>query len=265
MANSPVAANTTSPPMKTKSIVDFAWGLSLFFSHDEREKQYGDDMKNKWKEITERYKNDIKATCYLDNVYAAISGTVYSLAYLRNQVTNQFAFLEDLKKRRINDLDDLASLSAKLDSVAVRVVGLSIGGGTFLQFAANSIGAKEVAFMVIGAAIGYFGLEIILRIYKNLNAPRILRYIQSEKENYLAKQFEPKSQKFLEDLLKKVDDISKDVYGQEAAIDPAVITQLSASSASLHSSFFITGSGAISPYTVPSTANPAQRNAGSMP
>jgi hypothetical protein len=257
-------AATTSPPMTTQSIVDFTWGLSLFFSREERERQYGDDMKNKWKEIADRYRNDVKATCYLDNVYAAMSGTTYSLAYLRNQVTDQFTFLDELKKRRITDLDDLASLSAKLDSIAVRVVGLSIGGGTFLQFAANSIGAKEVAFMVIGAAIGYFGLEIFLRVYKNLNAPRILKYIQSEKVRYLDNQFEPKSQKALAELLKRVDSISQDVYGQRAAITPAVITQLSSSSASLHSSFFITGGDAISPCNLPPNANPSQGNAGSM-
>lgn len=256
--------NITTTPMTPQSIVDFTWGLSLFFSREEREKEYGEDMKNKWKEIAERCKNDAKATCYLDNVYAAMAGTVYSLAYIRNQVTDQFTYLEDLKKRRITDLDDLASLSAKLDSVAVRVVGLSIGGGTFLQFAANVIGAREVAFMVMGAAIGYFGLEIILRIYRNLNAPRILKYIQNEKERYLANQFEPKSQKALTELLQRVDAISKDVYGRQAAITPGVITQLSSGSAALHSSFFITGS-AISPYAVQPNANPAQVNAGSMP
>ena len=258
------AATTTSPPMTPQSIVDFTWGLSLFFSGDEREKQYGEEMKNKWKEIAERCKSDAKATRYMDNVYAAMSATVYNLAYLRKQLTDQFTFLEDLKKRRITDLDDLASLSTKLESIAVRIVGLSIGGGTFLQFAASSIGAKEVAYMIVGAAIGYFTLEIFLRIYKNVNAPRILKSIQNEKEHYLANQFEPKSQKALRELLQRIDAISKDVYGQQAAIAPGIITQLSISSASLYSSFFITGS-AISPNSVQPSTNPAQTNAGSMP
>lgn len=258
MAAAVANLNAELIPLKPQSIVDFAWGLSLFFSSDEQEKKYGEDLKKKWDDLVKEYEGNNKATQYLENVYATMSGTVYSLAYLRQQVTDQFDFLEGLKERRLSDLDGLANLSKNAESIAVRVVGLSIGGGAFLQFAANALGPKEVAYGVLGAGIAYFILEIFLRAYRTYNAPRILIYIQKEKEAYLKNQYEPKSQKFLSELLERVSAISKEIYGEQTAIIPGVITKLSTGSATLHSSLFITGSGAISPYSVPPNSNPTQ-------
>ena len=187
-----------------------------------------------------------------------MSGTVYSLAYLRQQVADQFKSLEDMKKRRISDLDDLANLSKSWESIFVRIVGLSIGGASFLQFVSNVLGPKEVAIGILGAGISYFVLEISLRIYRTVNAPRILRYIQKVKESYLTNQYEPKSKKSLSELLDRVSAISTEIFGEETAINLDEITKLSTGSAALHSSFFITGN-AISPYSVPPSANPAQQ------
>jgi hypothetical protein len=93
-------ANPISIPFTPESIVDFAGGLSPFFLGEAQERKYGEDLKRKWNELAQKYKSDLRASCYLDNVYAVMSGTVCSLTCLRQQVADQFKFLEELNKRR---------------------------------------------------------------------------------------------------------------------------------------------------------------------
>jgi len=234
-------------PLRPEGIVDFAWGLSLYFSHDEQEKKFGEDIKNKWDALALKYKDDQLASRYLDNVNAAMAGTIYNLAQLRQQVADQFAFLDILKNRRITDLDDLANLSKDAQSVGARLVGLSMGGGaTFLQFASSVLGAREIVYIVFGAGVAYVISEIILRLFKNLNAPRILKQTQMEKDSILKKQFQPKANQLLSDLLKKINEISKEIYETKFVFvfEPKKLEALSLLSSKIHSSSFVTGSNA---------------------
>jgi hypothetical protein len=232
-----------SVPLRPESIVDLVWGLSLFFSQDEQERRYGEDLKKKWDELSDRYNADKKALRYLDNVNATMSGALYDLARLRQETRDQFSFLEDLKNRRIRDLDDLANLSKDAQSIAARIVGVSVGGGlTLIQSASNVFGTRETAIAIVGAGAAYFVLEVVLRLYRSLNAPRVLKESQKEKEIFLVNQFQPKSEKLLADLLTKISDISKEIYGAKFALQPGLVKTLSAGSAVLHSSLIITGS-----------------------
>jgi hypothetical protein len=87
-------------PLKTESIVDLAWGLSLYFSKNEQERKYGEDLKRKWDDLAQRYKENKLALRYLDNVNAAMSATINNLAQLRQEVFEHFSFLDSLEKSR---------------------------------------------------------------------------------------------------------------------------------------------------------------------
>jgi len=242
------ATGTSLIPLKPESIVDLAWGLSLFFSNDEQERKYGVDLKNKWDDLAKRHSEDKRATWYLDNVNAAMSGTVYNLAQLRQETSDQFKFLDTLKDRRVRDLDDLANLTQDAQSIATRIIGLSIGGVSFLQLASDTLGVRGITYFILGAGISYFLLEIILRAYRNLNAPRILKEIQKQKESILENQFKPKSEKFLFELLNKISLISKDIYGAKFVIEPGMVKTLSSGSAALQSGGFVTGSSGVADF-----------------
>jgi len=210
----PDQSNLPQIPLNPEGIVDIALGLTLYFSHDEQERKFGEDVKHKWDALASEYKEDPIGSRYLQNVDAALSATVYHMAQLRQTQSDQFKFWDDLKDRRIKDLDDLANLSKDAQSVATRLVGLSMGGGiTFLQLASNVLGPREIFYVVVGAGFAYILSELLLRAYKYLNAPRILEQTQMQKDLILRKQVEPKLNKLLAELLKKVIEISKELYG----------------------------------------------------
>jgi hypothetical protein len=231
-----------SIPLKPEVITDLVWGLSMFFSQDEQQKKYGEDVKAKWDALATKYKDDVKTSKYIDNVNAIMSGTVYSFAQLRQQTSEQIKFYDELKSRRMQDLDHLASLSKDLQSITLRAVGFSIGGATFIQFASNALGVQQVAFGILGAGIFYIGLELILRGYRHKMGPKIMSQIQQEKEKVLKNQFEPKSQKLLDDLLKKVQSISSAAYQSQPKIEPEILKAISVTSSQIISGSFITGS-----------------------
>ena len=235
-------------PLKPDRVVDFTWGLSLLLSSDEQEKKFGEYVKNKWDALSEKYKKDDSASRYFDSVNAAMSATIYNLAKIRTETNQGFAYLDSLQKRKTEDLDDLAKLSRDAESIAARIAGLTVGAGaSFLSFAANVLGAREVAIMVIGAGVAYTLLEIFLRGYRAWKAPRIMANIRKEKERFKAEQFEAKAEKKVTEFLKKLSVISEDIYGSK--IEEDVITSLAASNATMQSgSYFTSGSFPTHPY-----------------
>jgi hypothetical protein len=237
-------ATTVTIPLSPKSIQDLAWGLSLFFSPNEQERKFGEDVKSKWDKIVERYKQDKKAQTFLDNVHAVMSSAIYSLAQLRKQVNDQFTFLDALKNRQIKNLDDLANLSKDAESIATRIAGMSIGGGiSFIGLATDVLGAHGILTFIMGAGISYFVLEFFLRRYCNKKVPQIMEENQKKKEEFLSNEFTPKSKDVLEKLLEKVNEIAKKLYGTDyKKLTPSKITTLSSSSAEVTGGSYLTGS-----------------------
>ena len=230
-------------PLIPECIVDFAWGLSSFLSDNEQEKKFGEDLQVKWDNLALKFKGDRDASRYLDNVYAAIAGTIESLAQLRQNVMNQFNFLDTLQKRRVTDLDDLANLSKDAQSIASRIVSLSVGGAggaslTFLQYASNALGAREIVYAVGFAGVAYFMAELLLRVYRNWNAPRIYKQTQKQKETIRAEQFEPKVAKLLYDLLQEVKKIANEIY-PDTKLENTELEKLSVSASKIYSSSFV--------------------------
>ena len=234
----------SAPPLNSERIIDFTLGLSLFFSSDEREIKYGEYVKEKWEAICEKYKGDNTASKYFDEINAAMAATVNHLAQSRRETNQGFAFLDSKQKRRMDGLDDLAKLSKDAESIATRLAGLSIGGGlSFLGLATNVFGAKEIAVTIIGAGIAYFGLEVALRLYRNYKAPKIMEEIRDEKEKLLKEQLEPKSNAIVAEFLKKINQITENVYSAKYKIEEDSITTIAKDSATLQSgSFFTSGS-----------------------
>jgi hypothetical protein len=237
------ARTAVTIPLSPKSIQDLAWGLSLFFSPNEQERKFGEDVKNKWDKIVERYKGDAKAETFLDNVHAVMSSTIYSLAQLRKQVNDQFTFLDALKTRQIKNLDDLANLSKDAESIATRIAGISIGGGiSFIGLATNVLGANGIFTFIMGAGISYFVLEFFLRRHCNKKVPQIMEEIQKKKEEFLSKEFTPKSKGVLKELLEKVNEIAEKIYGKKyTTLTPKNIRKLSSSSAKVTGGSYLTG------------------------
>lgn len=240
----------SAPPLNSERIIDFTLGLSLFFSDNERENKFGEYVKDKWEAICEKYKGDKSASKYFDEINAAMAATVNHLAQSRKETNQGFAFLDSLQKRRMEGLDDLARLSRDAESIATRLSGLTIGGGlSFLGLATNVFGAREIAIVIIGAGLSYIGLEVALRLYKNYKAPKIMEEIKKEKEKLLKEQLEPKSKEIIAEFLKKINQITENIYGTKYKIEAGVITVIAQDSATLQSgSYFTSGSIPTHPY-----------------
>jgi hypothetical protein len=205
-------------------------------------KKYGEYVKSNWDSLAVKYKNDEKALRYIDNVNAAMAGTVYSLA-VREQSVEKFGFLDELQERRIKDLDDLANLSKDAQSIAIRITSLSMGGGlSFIQFASSAIGPIQIAYFILGAGTFYIALEILLRVFRYLNCPRIMMQIQIEKDNILNSQITPKIKERLTELLGKIQAISKDIYELKYELTSGKIETLTLGASNVLSSSLITGS-----------------------
>lgn len=215
-------------PLRPESIVSLAWGLSLYFSKKDQEKKYGEELKKTWDGLLGRYSGNKKALLYLDNVNAVLSGAVYDLARLRQDVIDRFLYLDEMEKKRIGGLDDLASLSKDLQSITSRILGLSIGGGlTFIGLATNVFGPRQLVFTILGAAFSYALVEVAFRLYRLNQMPKILKQTQGEKDNFLEKQFGPKSESILKKLLDGVNKVLNDIYGKKSVISSTTLDKLS--------------------------------------
>lgn len=235
-------------PLMPQSIQQLAWGLSLFFSTNEQERKYGESIKSEWDNLVKNQKARDKT--FLDNVNAIMSGSIYSLAQLRKQVNDQFKFLDSLKARKIKNLENLANLSKDAESIATRIAGISLGGGSisFLGIANNVFGPNGFLAFIVGGGISYLVLEIILRKYCNDQIPKIMEETQKRKEKFLSEEFKPKSEDVLKELLQKVNEISEELYAEEyEKLTDEKISTLSSNSATVTSSSYLTG-GTISPF-----------------
>jgi hypothetical protein len=241
-------------PLEPDRVVDFTWGLSLFLSHDEQERKFGEYVKNKWDALSEKYEKDDTALRYFESVNAAMSATIYHLAKVKMETNEGSAYLDSLQKRKIEDLDDLAKLSRDAESIATRIAGLTVGAGvSFLQLATNVLGAREIAYMGIGATVAYIVLEISLRLYRFWKAPRIMAEIKKQKEQFKTEQSEAKTKEIVTEFLKKLSSISEDTYGSK--IEQEVITSLAASNATMQSGSFFT-SGSVPTHFYPESGYP---------
>ncbi len=247
-------------PLLPESVVDYALGLSLYFSRDEQERKYGEDSKKWWDTLRETYKSDKRASKFLDNVNAVISGTVYNLAELRKQVSDRYAYLDKVEKERIKDLDDIVSLTSDAESIATRVAGVAVGGGgvTVLSLASSTFGSKELLTVIAAGGLAYLLVEVFLRLYRMWDVPRILKFTQKEKDNTMNNQFHPKVEATLEELLKKVNKITKEAYPTKGLEEDSVKTIASAFSTAFSSSGFITGSGKVTVFGPPSARRPSE-------
>lgn len=229
-------------PLHPEVISDLAWGLSMLFSKDAELRKYGEYVKSNWDSLAGKYKGDDKALRYIDNVNAAVAGTIYSLAELRQQSKEKLEFLDKVLERRIKDLNDLANLSKDAQSISLRVLSLSMGGGvTFLQTASSSIGTIQIAYIILGAGAFYIALEIALRLFRYLNRPRIMKQIEQEKDDILKNQINPKIKERLTQLFEKIQAISKDLYQSKYELTQGKIEALTLSGSNALSSSFITG------------------------
>ena len=131
-------------PVSPESIVDFAWGLTFFFSDNTQEKKYGEDLKSKWDDLLNKLSTDSQTRNLLQSINAAMSATIYNLAQIRRQAVDHFAFLDSVQTQNLKDLDDLATLSKDAESIASRLAGVSLGGGvTFIALRLNTLGSTN--------------------------------------------------------------------------------------------------------------------------
>ncbi len=240
---------STQAPLKPESVIDAAWGMSLFFSCDRHEREYGKRVKDNWEKLCEKQTqpNDIK---YFQNIDACMSGTVYNLAMVRQEKSQTFKFLDSLQDKKLKNLDDLAKLSKDAESIFTRFIGLSIGAGiSFLSLASSTLGTKEAAIVILGASGFYILFEIFLRLFRYLNSPRIMNDIQDRKQKFIDQYYQPKCREHLENLLKKISSISEEIYGQTSRIEPATINSLATGSATFQSgSHYLSGTIPTDPY-----------------
>lgn len=242
---------SAEPPLSPQSVADLAWGLSLYFSKDDQERTYGEDVKKRWDEMqAKESKPSVLDSKFFHNIFGALSGAIYDLARLRQQVADHFKFVEDLKNRRLNSLDDLVNLTADGQSVATRIGGISIGGGvSFIQLASNALGPREMAYIVFGGAVAYIISEAALRVFRLINTQRILTDAQMRKDTFLHDQFEPRSKVVLNDLLAKVNEISKELF--KTSLEDKKIQELVDRSSSVHTEALISGKRLSIPFLLP--------------
>jgi hypothetical protein len=193
-----------SLPVTDRSIVDFAWALSFYFSDNQQERQFGEDLKKKWDTLLTN--SDSHVQDLMQNVNAAMSATVYNIAQLRHDKAEYFAFLDSIQKEKTQNLDDVARLSKDAESIATRLAGVTVGGG--VTFLATISSGAYFPYVLIGAGASYFAFDVMLKLLKWWRAPRILEKTQEEKDRFLQWKFEPKYKQQLDQLLDKVHQIA---------------------------------------------------------
>jgi len=133
------------PPIKIRSLIQLAWGLSSTFSHDEHQRDIGNSIRTKVfdifvshqktkfekdKEIT--YKPTTATKMFFDNVVLSMSQTVRNIGFTRNNHQNSLHALSKEYQNTENYYKDLASLASfKESGIAPKMLSF-LGGGTII-------------------------------------------------------------------------------------------------------------------------------------
>jgi hypothetical protein len=141
--------------------------------------------------------NDPNRKSYLIQIVNAIFGTVRVLSYRATGMKQYVKLFNDIEEKKITELNNLATITAKPASLVPRVIS-SIAGGALgsvslpqiLEKAANyTIPAYGpltgydlfIIFIILGSSIGYTVAEFLLRLYRMYAMPKILSETQNEK------------------------------------------------------------------------------------
>lgn len=183
-------------PLEPQQAITLAWSLMFLFSENEPNKKLG-------QEVNERINALVNATAdpngksYLIQMINAIFGTVRVLAYRATGMRQYIKLFNDIEEKKITELNNLASITAKPASLVPRVISAIAGGALgsislpqVLEKAANftipSYGPLSgyelfIIFIIFGSSIGYTIIELLSRIYRMYALPKILSETQNEK------------------------------------------------------------------------------------
>ncbi len=131
------------PPIKIRSLIELAWGLSSTFSHDPHQREMGTSIREKIFDIftshqKTKFEKESKITyqptattkIFLDNVVLSMSETIRNIGFTRNNHQNSLHALSKEYQNTEKYYNDLASLTSfKESGIAPKMISFLGGGG----------------------------------------------------------------------------------------------------------------------------------------
>lgn len=134
------------PPITIRSLLELCWGLSINFSHDENQREFGSNARKKILEIfadyqTIKFDTNSKMTYYptpntkkfFDNVTLSLVKTMRNIGFTRNNHQNFLDWEDSEYSNTKKYYDELASFTSLKDSGFAPKIMSFLGGGSLLS------------------------------------------------------------------------------------------------------------------------------------
>ncbi len=165
------------PPFRLDSILELAWGLTLNFSHEDKEKEVGKSLLDYFEKTVEQYKAGSKERAYLNDVRAALTGYLRTYGLERDAFVDQLDEYKEVKEARIKVYTDIGSLSSVSKESAVVKLASFVGIGSASTAIATFFNAEPtpgLPFNLLAALLGGItGLFLVSSLFRLL-APRLI-------------------------------------------------------------------------------------------
>ena len=119
----------TEPPIKLKTLLKMAWGMTLGLSNDQAQQHLGDLFTETFKDLVKQRPEDLNATKYLNAINGSLSSFLRSMGYEKDFLVVELDTQKKIQEKEIenvNELADMTSLSS--DGLITRTVAFFIGG-----------------------------------------------------------------------------------------------------------------------------------------
>ncbi|GAH35506.1 unnamed protein product, partial [marine sediment metagenome] len=113
-----------------EAAVMWAWGLTLKYSEKMEGKIDAEYTQQQMKEIKDETEKKTPDAWYLDNLYSAVDAAVRTLVITINGRNHNFKEADELIKRQSSLIDNTKRLTGNLQSLAPRLMAMTVGGAT---------------------------------------------------------------------------------------------------------------------------------------
>lgn len=99
-------------PLRADSTLQLAWGLTLNFSHEDKEVAVGNSLLQEFQNLRMRFKDAPKTLEYLDNLTSIIGSYLRTAGFERDVYVSYLDIFKETRDTRLKNIDDVSELAS---------------------------------------------------------------------------------------------------------------------------------------------------------
>jgi len=178
--SSAAVTDTTIRPIRTKAILELAWGLTMNLSSQMSQNDAVTFFEQQFANIltSDLYKNDATVVNYLNEVSCMLSAIERTYGFEREVYMYYTQEWDNLRSDKFNYYQTLSDMTSTNDGLASKIVAFVGSGGLAAFFGVTTFNLKGTApiaiFLIIGA-LGYAALSPVLKYWASKQIEKVDR------------------------------------------------------------------------------------------